>query len=827
MLALGIALSVLGNNGFSANWYVRPSSAGGNSGADWNNAWSSASIKWSSVAPGDTIWLAGGAYGAGISIGKSGTVGNPIYIKRVTSADSTPVAAAGWSSSFDSQVVISQGAGTATFGWPGGSSIGSYVTIDGRTTAGILGKQSSPSTSSGGTFINIYGGTGRQSITVTNANFQGPGIIAYTADTYACFVNDYPNWITNFTLANSEISGVLGVFYSIKVNGITADHITVHDISNNYGAGGTAHGQIWYAGDTINIVCRYSTFYNWDLFWISLFGAPGPITIYGCKFGPTLNGYQDPIFWPCYPVGGNSSTPMGPLYFYNNTVVKTMIQTATGRSVLWAPGSQARNNIYWASPWQCGAGSTSEGPNNYCYPADSDYNFSDTSTVGAHSINSGSNPFADMTARDYHIVGTVGASYPKDKGVAIPDANGKIYNLDMDGNTRGADGLWDIGAYEYGSIGTNPVILVSPGILSFGPVLTNTTSDLPFIVQNIGGGTLAGTVSAQTPFSVVSGGSYSLSAGQSQTVTVRFAPGALGSAVGTVTCTGGGGTTVSVSGTGVGKPPIVSAITQSPSDADPVTGGLQIYSGSVAQYSGSASDPNGLPLTWQWIYTVDGGPEVLVQSGTGTVSTTSYTYATSDAGSSYVWKLRVSNGLATAESDLTVGVKTPPPPAGSLTFQASAGAITAPFTISGGYLSQTIDVSNLGQAGVTNGGLAVYTFNISTAGTYTVSASVNAPNSDSKSFWVNIDALPDDPTMIWDNYPYTAGFETRTVSWRGSGGPTNDQFNPKTFNLAAGTHELIIVGREANVQLGQITISPYGVVSPPPPPQNLHIVAGP
>ena len=125
---------------------------------------------------------------------------------------------------------------------------------------------------------------------------------------------------------------------------------------------------------------------------------------------------------------------------------------------------------------------------------------------------------------------------------------------------------------------------------------------------------------------------------------------------------------------------------------------------------------------------------------------------------------------------------------------------------------------------MTSGGQAVYTFTVPTAGAYTVSASVNAPDSSTKSFWVNIDGLPSDPTMIWDVYPYTSGFETRTVSWRGTGTSTADQFSPQVFNLTAGTHQLIIVGREANVQLGQITIIPSG--TPPPPPQNLHIIAG-
>jgi len=53
---------------------------------------------------------------------------------------------------------------------------------------------------------------------------------------------------------------------------------------------------------------------------------------------------------------------------------------------------------------------------------------------------------------------------------------------------------------------------------------------------------------------------------------------------------------------------------------------LQVLEGTVVQYSGSASDPNGDPLTWQWLYTVDGGAEVVFQSGNGAVPAISFTY---------------------------------------------------------------------------------------------------------------------------------------------------------------------------------------------------------
>ena len=74
--------------------------------------------------------------------------------------------------------------------------------------------------------------------------------------------------------------------------------------------------------------------------------------------------------------------------------------------------------------------------------------------------------------------------------------------------------------------------------------------DLTLEVKNIGTGTLTGTVSASPPFSIVSGGSYSLVVNQTQQVTVRYtAPLQEGSQTGSLIFTGGGGFTIQLKGT--------------------------------------------------------------------------------------------------------------------------------------------------------------------------------------------------------------------------------------------------------------------------------------
>ena len=74
--------------------------------------------------------------------------------------------------------------------------------------------------------------------------------------------------------------------------------------------------------------------------------------------------------------------------------------------------------------------------------------------------------------------------------------------------------------------------------------------DFTLTVKNIGAGTLTGMVSASLPFSIESGGIYTLGAGQFQQIVVRYtAPSQQGSQTASITFTGGGGITIQVAGT--------------------------------------------------------------------------------------------------------------------------------------------------------------------------------------------------------------------------------------------------------------------------------------
>ena len=355
-------------------------------------------------------------------------------------------------------------------------------------------------------------------------------------------------------------------------------------------------------------------------------------------------------------------------------------------------------------------------------------------------------------------------------------------------------------------------IQVVPGSLAFGTVLMGADPTNSFVVSNVGGGTLSGTASVGSPFSIVSGGSYNLGSNQSQTVVVAFNPGSAGSYSQNVTLTGGGGASVSVRGSATNAPvlPAVSAISVDATDVDLSLPGLQVYSGTTVQFSAVATNAQ----TWQWSYTVNGSSPVIYTNSTSPITNISYYFDTNTVGNSYLWTLVVSNGQAWAESQTNLQVETAPAPGGTvttnvgLTFMATSaplsGLLTASTMINGvptSYIYQPLP-----SIGDISGGTAVYNFTVTNAGNYEIQALVDAPSVNANSFLVNIDGQPQIPTMIWDILPVTSGFEQRLVSWRGNGSQNNDQIIPKIFSLSAGQHQIIFVGGQPGTAMASFTL---------------------
>ena len=98
-----------------------------------------------------------------------------------------------------------------------------------------------------------------------------------------------------------------------------------------------------------------------------------------------------------------------------------------------------------------------------------------------------------------------------------------------------------------------PVCLVSPTHLDFGSIGLGQFRDRSFAVRNAGDGLLVGSAADCGAFTVVSGGSWELEAGEEQLVTVRFRPSALGTSA-CVIDTGSECDNVTVTGVGEQTP---------------------------------------------------------------------------------------------------------------------------------------------------------------------------------------------------------------------------------------------------------------------------------
>src|SRR6267142_1202668 len=175
------------------------------------------------------------------------------------------------------------------------------------------------------------------------------------------------------------------------------------------------------------------------------------------------------------------------------------------------------------------------------------------------------------------------------------------------------------------------------------------------------------------------------------------------------------------------------------------------------------------------------------------------------AGATYYFALSSYNSAGvesdfSAEVSYTAANSLLPPPIISLTpgvtLAANSGTITLPFVITSGMLSQPIQTT-LGLSG-----RAAYTFTNLFPGEYVVSAQVIAPSASANAFYVNMDAEPTDPMMIW-NLAVSTVATNETVTWQG----VSDSVS-KVFYLSAGVHQLIVRGMDANTQLGTIAITP-------------------
>jgi hypothetical protein len=433
---------------FATNWYVRPAATGANNGADWNNAWSSSSINWSKVSAGDTVWLAGGSYNSGLSISASGAAGNTIKVYRVQKSDAVPAAAAGWNSSFDSQVKL-----------PGATGIyipsNSHITVDGRVQYGIL------------ITIAISGGygieCGSSGVTNSDLNFYNIDVLGPYASTNNPSGSEVIGWkispststLSNLLFSHCRIRGISTGVHCLASN-VTIEYCYIADIQSD---NGSDHPDLLFCYPSPNMTWRYNTLGNCAVDGVFFaYGGAQNLYFYGNVFFNTPNHHLwfDPGTGPTY----------GPVHIYNNVFQGPgTVPYAYGYCQLSSSpaGSQVYNNIFWNVMNNLQAAGVASDYNAYNYVTLNGFEWPLGET---HSFTFSGDPFIDIppntepaaTVGNFRLTPALQSIFHR--GIALTKDG--FINKDMDGNTRGANGAWYVGAYEYETANPTPTPTPKP-----------------------------------------------------------------------------------------------------------------------------------------------------------------------------------------------------------------------------------------------------------------------------------------------------------------------------------------------------------------------------
>jgi len=841
-LSVGVLMLCFGSiSAQSQTYYVQAGATGSQNGSDWNNAYTSLPT---TLVRGATYYVGSGSYPSyAFKTPDSGT--SWITVKKATATDHGT--SAGWQTSYSNQAVF------------GGLNIGpdtgeDYFIFDGQTGGG-------PGSWTSGYGFKIAAGP----------NWTGPTIgIGNSGASYKPEGNIV---VRHVDVQGNNPGGAGGNTYNSTQQGVTCywgsynctfSYVYIHDqCGNPFQPLGThdfvfeymyigpwwpengdhtewcyAHTDISDATPVTNVTVRFSILGNIPGAAVTggLIMTVNNLYIYGNVFYNPL-GNQ----WPYCTGGliGNQARGFGTqnAYIYNNTFINTLGNNGS------APGYTANcvdkgivfgfqvdgglninifNNLYYLSVGL-----------SYGNVANHDYNENvnlqnQLSSLGSITEPNGAtnsvNPFVDYANYNFSPV----SNTPPGMNLGPP------YNVDMFGNTRTT---WTRGAIEYvggGVVNGNPSLQVTPGSLALGTILSGGSKTGSFTVKNVGGGTLSGTASVGSPFSIVSGGSYNLSSNQSQTVTMAFNPTSAGSYSQSVTLTGGGGASVGLTGSAT-NPPVNPSIQVMPGSiafgtvlsGGSQTGGLTVKNVGGGTLSGTASVGSPFSIVSGGSYNLSSNQSQTVTMAFNPTSAGSYSQSVTLTGGGGASVGLTGSATNAPNSGGTVITNIIQGPTIAATSGILSGLLTASTVINGVLTSYFYQP--LPSIGSTSGGSATYNVTITNAGNYEIQALVYTPNLSANSFLVNIDGQPQNPTMIWDIIPVTSGFEQRIVSWRGNGSAGNDQFAPKLFSLGAGSHQIIFEGLEPGTAMASFAllqiVTTIQSPSPPVAPNGLRIIS--
>jgi hypothetical protein len=410
---------------FSATHYVRSGATGANNGSDWNNAWTSLPT---TFVRGDTYYIADGTYqGRTFNTAVSGTT--YIYIKKATASDhGTNV---GWDPSYGDGVAI------FTSGIVFGSS---YWDFNGQVGSGMSGhgfKIVMP---------NVKGARGiRFSAALTNViirHTEIDGSAGKTQQSHDGISSEGVSGVDFIMLRNVWVHDV----GRVTLYGFSAKNWTVeYSVFQRPGANDGQHSEIWscHAGAGTRYPDDWIVRYN---IFTDPISTGGVMTsgyrwkVYGNVFTGTK---KEASFCGNGIFGGWSSGPGGNHLIYNNTFVN--LGTSSNNcgklfSVAGGSGSVVKNNLFFnvANFTNYASTKSHNAFGNMVNPGESSQQL--LSNKGSDVFVSYSSPYWQSLTDDLRLRA---ATTEGDSTI------GSEYNTDYYNITRGADGLWDRGAYKY------------------------------------------------------------------------------------------------------------------------------------------------------------------------------------------------------------------------------------------------------------------------------------------------------------------------------------------------------------------------------------------
>lgn len=444
---------------YAANHYVRAGATGNNSGSDWANACPAftGSCSAASLVRGDTYYVAAGNYAPlDITSPDSGTL--IITVKAATVDDHGT--STGWSDAYAGQAVFTTAGHQNMFETD-------YITIDGQSRTGwgsgyhIKFRNTALCNTCAafelGNSGAAHGGSASTHDIVEYVEMEGSGstrgkdvaaVIAVNGS-YNQFLYDWfhdagndllqahtGGW-TNLTVDHcffdtNDLGGVVTGKHSTGLN-VTGGNLTV---SNNRFRDVQSSDMIENASgghDSLSNWYIYGNVFYWDSACDDCGIGDGEVGIlvndgHGTDFTGTLLLVNNTVAGVAPPSICTSGVPAGKacnafMLFIDPGVV---YKTATIIS---------ENNIFWDS------GNLNAAYGTYDY--NSYYGgVNNSSDRGAHKRVLGGDPFVNSRGCDYHLAADMSGSLA---GTSFPSP----YNVDVDGVTRGSDGTYDRGAYEY------------------------------------------------------------------------------------------------------------------------------------------------------------------------------------------------------------------------------------------------------------------------------------------------------------------------------------------------------------------------------------------